>query len=152
MNTATNMEFSITTVTPVYGTRRRMRRNLKDTISVIIFPPTPGTDIVISDNNPTVSAITPNSLSPILAQNIVFTLTDYTSTMVATEFAVVMTSPTDSTISRTLNVVSVDDSLKTLTVRFPGAGTGTYTFQVTGVTGSIESTVTVSTKIEVTDY
>ena len=154
LNTATNMQFSIKVIAPVYGTRR-LRRNLRTLIDTVIFPETAGTDLAISDTNPSVSAISPNSLSPVLAQDIVFTLTDYTSTMVATDFLVVMYKSDDLTVIRQLNVVSIDDSLKTMTVRFPGAATGTYIFKVTGATGKIQcdtSTMTVSTKIEMTDY
>jgi hypothetical protein len=57
--------------------------------------------------------------------------------MQAGDFEVSMVQETDSTFLRLLNVVSVDDSANELTVQFPGAASGTYTFKIKGAIGSL---------------
>jgi hypothetical protein len=76
--------------------------------------------------------------------------------MVASDFSVTMVGQTVVPKTyRALNVISVDDSLKTLTVQFPGAASGTYSFQISGDNGSLfsdPSTVYIETIMELTDY
>ena len=59
--------------------------------------------------------------------------------MIKEDFTVTMISELDESVTRLLNVISVDDSAKTFTVQFPGAGSGFYFFKIIGNGGSIES-------------
>ena len=66
-----------------------------------------------------------------------------------------MVQETDPSFYRLLNVISVDDSAKTMTVQFPGAASGTYSFKIKGSGGSLGSdpgTVNIQTIMELTDY
>ena len=52
-------------------------------------------------------------------------------------------------------MISVDNSAKTLTVQFPGAASGTYSFQIKGLSGSLScpaDQIYIETIIELTDY
>lgn len=140
------MTFGLLDYTPGYGQRRR-RRNLQQ-----IFIDSQG-GFIISDANPACASVSPATLSPVVNSNyLTFTLGDYTNTLVASELSVVMENIDDATVRRTLNVVSVDDTTKTFTVKFPGAASGTYGFKVRGKNGSISCPVTIETIMEVTSY
>jgi len=54
-----------------------------------------------------------------------------------------MISVTVSTTTRLLNVISVDDGAKTLTVQFPGAASDIYSFNIQGSTGKLDCPGTV---------
>jgi hypothetical protein len=79
-------------------------------------------------------SLTPSSASPVLKSEIVVALnSDYSTAMVATDFTAVLFSYNDTTYERELYVMSVDDSAKTLTVKFPGAESGLYYLQVSSI-------------------
>jgi hypothetical protein len=79
-------------------------------------------------------SLTPNNASPVLKSEIVVALNSaYTTTMVATDFTAVLFSYNDTTYERELYVMSVDDSAKSLTIKFPGAESGLYYLQVSSV-------------------
>lgn len=102
------MAFTLSISVPDVGTRRL--RNLKD------FALPPGWPVGITSLNPAVISVTPATLSPVLKSELTFTLQDYTETMQIADFEVLMVQETDSTFYRLLNVISVDDSAKTMTV------------------------------------
>lgn len=80
LNTDDEMLFTISNNAPDLGTRRR--RNLM----MILFPPS--FPVNIGAANPTVTSVSPLTLSPVLKGELVFTLTDYSETMVAGDFTV----------------------------------------------------------------
>lgn len=110
LNTSVDMNFFITITAPEVGTGTR-RRNLQKSI---IIPS--GFPMTISSLNPAVISVSPSTLSPVLKGELVFTLQDYVSTMQISDFSVLMVKVDDPTVFRLLNVKSVDDSSKTLTV------------------------------------
>lgn len=126
VDTSTALTFSLIDLSPGYGQRRR-RRNLSQ-----FFIDAQG-DFIISNTSPECTSVSPTSLSPVISTNyLTFTLSDYTSTIVDTDFTVVMQNIADTSVRRTLSVTSFDDSAKTLTVKFPGAASGTYGFKISG--------------------
>lgn len=107
--------------------------------------------MTISTSNPSVSAVSPDSVSPVLRQELTLSLADYTDTMAVDDFSVTLVSNADNTVTRELNVLSVDDGAKTLNVLFPGAGSGTYSFRVNGANGALQSKdVQLTTKLSLT--
>ena len=146
LNTSNAMLFTIANNAPSKGVRRR-------NLAAVSF--TSAIGVTISDWNPQVVSVTPATLSPVLKGELVFTLSDYTETMVSTDFSVYMVQESDASYSRQLNVISIDDSAKTLTVQFPGAASGTYSFTIQGLGGSLScpaDQVSIQTIIELTDY
>ena len=147
VDTSTPLTFSLLDYTPSYGQRRR-RRNLQQ-----VFIDGSG-NFIISVTNPECASVSPTSISPVINTNtLTFTLNDYTSTIVASDFSVSMVKSDDASITRTLNVIAVDDGAKTFTVKFPGAASGIYGFKVKGIRDrSISCPVTIETIMEVTNY
>lgn len=126
VDTNTALTFSLLDLSPGYGQRRR-RRNLSQ-----VFFDGAG-NFIISTTNPECASVSPTTLSPVINTNyLTFTLNDYTSTIVDSDFSVVMEDSADASVRRTLSVTSVDDSAKTITVKFPGAASGTYGFKISG--------------------
>lgn len=71
--------------------------------------------------------IQPSSVSPVLrTELIVYLDTGYPDVMVAEDFTAVLYSNDDEDIERDLYIMSADDSQKSLTVKFPGAPSGSY--------------------------
>ena len=100
-----DVNFSISV--PDIGTRRR--RRLKDTV----LPP--GWPATIEPTSPTVSSVSPTTLSPVLKSTLTFSLSDYSDTMLVDDMEVILWQESTNYL-RPLNVISVDDSAKTLTV------------------------------------
>ena len=67
-------------------------------------------------------SITPNSVSPVLKQNVTIQLeSDFPYTLNRDHFTVNATSETNSTYVRYMNVIDVDDANKRLVCKFGGA-------------------------------
>lgn len=76
-------------------------------------------------------AVAPNSVSPVLSTELTVTLeATYPFPLVASDFTVRLVGKTNSTIVRPLYVVSVDDSAKSIKIKYPGAESGFYYVQV----------------------
>lgn len=74
--------------------------------------------------------------------------------MLVEDFEVVMVQDGTS-FFRLLNVISVDNTAKTMTVQFPGAASGVYSFKIKGAVGTIASdpgTINIETIMELTNY
>ena len=54
----------------------------------------------------------------------------YPHTLAVADFKAKLVSTTDNTITRPLYIMDVDDSAKTLTIKFPGAESGIYHVQI----------------------
>lgn len=77
----------------------------------------------------TVDAVSPASVSPVLKQTLTITLgTDIT--LDSEDLSVYLNSETDSENDKELNVYEVDNGAKTISARFGGAWSGTYTVNV----------------------
>ena len=87
-------------------------------------------------------SITPSSVSPVLATNLTVTLdSGYPETLQAADFTARLIDATNSTNTRALYIVSVDDSTKTIKIKFPGADSGMYNiFLVGSGVGRIDKT------------
>lgn len=72
--------------------------------------------------------VSPNSVSPVLATNLTVTLeSTYPHTLTnRTDFNATLVSRDDPTIERPLYVMSVNDTEKSLKIKFPGAESGNY--------------------------
>ena len=82
-------------------------------------------------------------MSPVLASVLTVSLeSSYPQTLTSTsEFTATLISQADPTITRELYVMSVDDSTKTLTIKFPGADSGLYNIFLVGLgVGRIDKT------------
>jgi hypothetical protein len=100
-------------------------------------------------------SISPNSVSPVLATNLTVTLdSGYPETLNAADFTAHLIDATNSTNTRALYVVSVDDSTKTIVIKFPGADSGDYLVQVeSSSVGRIDkSALTLEVKAKVTGF
>ena len=72
-------------------------------------------------------SVSPTSVSPVLATVLTVTLeSDYPHEMAVEDFKAQLISTTDKSITRPLYVMDVDDSTKSLTIKFPGADSGNY--------------------------
>ena len=78
--------------------------------------------------------MSPNSVSPVLATVLTVTLeSTYPETLVsADDFSAILVSKDDPSITRKLFVMSVDDSTKSLQIKFPGADSGFYFLKLVG--------------------
>lgn len=85
--------------------------------------------------------MSPTSVSPVLKSELVITLaSSYPDALVAEDFTAVLFGITDTTYERTLFVMSVDDTARTVTIKFPGAWSGQYQLQLSSVQhGRIDS-------------
>ena len=85
--------------------------------------------------------LTPNSVSPVLKTEITINLaSDYPETLDVSDFNVTLYSNTDENYTRSLYVISADDSTKSLLIKFPGAVSGSYYLQVSSTQhGRIDS-------------
>lgn len=83
----------------------------------------------------------PSSASPVLKTEIDISLDpSYPETLNASDFTAVLYSLNDTEYRRELYVMSVDDSAKTIKIKFPGAVSGTYLLQLSSVQhGRIDS-------------
>ena len=71
--------------------------------------------------------VTPSSVSPVLASTITVTLeSTYPHALAVEDFTATLIDASDSTITRPLYVMSVDDSAKSINIKFPGAESGSY--------------------------
>ena len=76
-------------------------------------------------------SLSPVSVSPVLASELTVTLeSTYPEVLIAADFNATLIDQNNSTNTRPLYVVSVDDSAKTIKIKFPGAETGSYYVQV----------------------
>ena len=83
--------------------------------------------------------VEPSSVSPVLRTELTVFL-NYPDTMVAEDFTAVLFSNDDEEFERNLYVMSADDSQKTLTIKFPGAPSGSYYLVISSVSyGRLES-------------
>lgn len=75
--------------------------------------------------------VTPSSVSPVLKTELtIYLATDYATTLDVADFTAVLYSLDDVDFERELYVMSVDDSAKTVQVKFPGAESGDYFIQL----------------------
>ena len=73
-------------------------------------------------------SVSPTSVSPVLATTLTVTLeSTYPHTLVAADFKAQLISTTDDSITRPLYIMSVDDSAKSVDIKFPGADSRLYT-------------------------
>lgn len=86
-------------------------------------------------------SMVPTSASPVLKTELVVTLApSYPETLVQEDFTAVLFSQDDEDYERELYVMSVDDAAKSLTIKFPGAVSGTYQLQLSSTQhGRIDS-------------
>lgn len=76
-------------------------------------------------------SVSPTSVSPVLNSILTVTLeSTYPHTLAAADFSAKLVSSTDNTITRPLYIMDVDDSAKSLTIKFPGAESGIYHVQL----------------------
>jgi len=74
----------------------------------------------------------PNSVSPVLKTEVVAYLDpSYPETLNREDFNATLYSNDDEEFERVLYVMSVDDSEKSVTIKFPGAVSGSYYIQLT---------------------
>jgi len=72
-------------------------------------------------------SVAPSSVSPVLATQLVISLeSTYPYALAASDFQAKLVLASDPTVSRPLYVMSVDDTAKTVTVKFNGAESGDY--------------------------
>jgi hypothetical protein len=72
-------------------------------------------------------SISPSSVSPVAITNITVSLeTTYPETLAVADFTATLIDSTNSTNTRPLYIVSVDDSTKSIIVKFNGADPGNY--------------------------
>lgn len=84
-------------------------------------------NVEISPQKLSAVSVSPRSVSPVLKTDLVITLmADYPEEVRAEDFTVHLVKPDDEEFRRELRVKSVDNSSKTLTVRFAGAPSGEY--------------------------
>ena len=75
--------------------------------------------------------MSPTSVSPVLATTLSVALeSDYPHTLAVDDFKAQLVSTTDPSITRPLYIMDVDDSTKSLTIKFPGADSRIYHVQV----------------------
>jgi len=86
-------------------------------------------------------SMSPSSASPVLKTELtVYLASGYPDTLNKTDFNCTLFSHNDTTYSRELYIMSVDDAAKTLTIKFPGAVSGSYYLQVSAAQhGRIDS-------------
>lgn len=76
-------------------------------------------------------SVSPSSVSPVLSTTITVTLeSTYPHTLAAEDFEATLVDASDSTITRPLYIVSVDDAAKSVDIKFPGAESGSYHVQL----------------------
>jgi hypothetical protein len=76
-------------------------------------------------------SVQPTSASPVLKTNLTIALpTAFPATLSKADFTVNMTSNTNSSLVKYLNVIAVDDAAKTLLALFGGAPSGAYTIHI----------------------
>lgn len=76
-------------------------------------------------------SITPNSVSPVLKQNVTIQLeADFPYALVREHFTVNATSETNSSYVRYMNVIDVDDANKKLVCKFGGAWSGKFSIRI----------------------
>jgi len=77
-------------------------------------------------------SLSPNSVSPVLKSTLQITLdsSDYTIPLLKEDFTATLLSNTNETFAKDLYIMSVDDTAKTLTIKFGGAVSGLYTVQL----------------------
>ena len=101
----------------------------------------------------TANAVTPSSVSPVLKSDLTIALmSDYPETLRVEDFSAELQLASDNSVTRPLYVKSVDNSAKTVTVKFPGAPSGSYVVQLTSATlGRIDkSNLALTTEAKVT--
>lgn len=73
----------------------------------------------------------PTSVSPVLKSELtIFLADDYAATLNREDFTATLYSEEDSTLEKELYVMSVDESSKSIQVKFPGAPSGQYSIQI----------------------
>jgi len=76
----------------------------------------------------------PNSANPVLKTEIdVFLSSSYPEVLVASDFNATLYSNDDDEYERVLYVMSVDDTTKSIKIKFPGAESGSYYVQLSSV-------------------
>ena len=90
--------------------------------------------IMILSTKQSGQTVSPNHVSPVLSQVLTINLeATYPMTLTdASEFSATLTSQEDPDFVRTLYVMSVDDSDKSLQIKFPGAESGMYNIMLVG--------------------
>ena len=96
--------------------------------------------------------MSPASVSPVLKTMLTVTLEDtFSHTLAKQDFSVLLVRSSNATISKQINVVSVDDSAKTLSIMFGGAWSGDYNLKIRhaleGVVGSSTLTLNVGATV-----
>lgn len=77
------------------------------------------------------TSVEPSSVSPVLSRNLTVALdSDYPHTLIAEDFSAKLVLASNRSFTRPLFVVAVDDSTKTLVLKFPGAESGSYRVQL----------------------
>ena len=89
------------------------------------------------------TSITPSSVSPVLKQNVTVQLeSDFPYTLSRDDFTVNATSVTNSSYTRYLNVIDVDDQNKRIICKFGGAYSGDFSIKIRHAKfGLIKSTI-----------
>jgi hypothetical protein len=93
-----------------------------------LVPTTNSSQTVSLVAGPKVTAIDKPNVSPVLKQTLTFTVTGYSDTLQVNQLQVTIKGPNGYT--RSLYVMSVDDTAKTITVKFNGAPIAQYTFEI----------------------
>jgi hypothetical protein len=83
----------------------------------------------------TSESVVPNRVSPVLKQNLLIQLSsNYSGTVDINDFSVFLINDDDRKALKPLYIVSVDNTAKTLKVKFPGAHSGSYSLRVVSQT------------------
>ena len=87
-------------------------------------------------------SVSPTSASPVLSTILTVSLEDtYPEELLVEDFTARLVDQTNSTITRPLYVMSVDDSTKEIRIKFPGAESGNYYVQIESASiGRIDKT------------
>jgi hypothetical protein len=86
--------------------------------------------------------MTPDNASPVLKKLITIQLDGaFSGTLTESDLTVTLVSTTDSTYVRYTNVVAVDNTLKTITIKYGGAKSGAFSLSVMSVSyGKFDTT------------
>jgi hypothetical protein len=96
------------------------------------------------------TGISPSTLSPVLSQDLTVALkSNYPDITDISLYDAYVLGTTDFTYSRKINIVTFDNTAKTLTVRFNGAPSGDYVVQITGPEGNVGGKMKITTLIEI---
>jgi hypothetical protein len=79
-------------------------------------------------------SLVPASASPVLKTELtIYLASDYAETLNASDFTATLLNQNDTTYSKNLYIMSVNDTNKSIKVKFPGAVSGEYLIKLSSV-------------------